>query len=271
MQTASGETISPIGQGTWFIGDDPTRRAEEIATLRAGIELGLCVVDTAEMYGGGRSEELVGEAIAPLRDEVYLVSKVLPSNASRRGTVRACEQSLERLGTDWIDLYLLHWSGPHPLEQTVEAFESLKSRGLIGDWGVSNFDADELGLLPAPPAANQVLYNPAIRGIEFDLIPAQHRAHPPIAVMGYCPLGQGELLHHPLLAEIAGELDATAAQVLLAWAIRNPGVIALPKASQVNHVRQNAAALELTLTTEQLARIDAAFTPPQAKVPLEVI
>ncbi|MCW4464959.1 aldo/keto reductase [Glutamicibacter sp. MNS18] len=271
LHLGDGAPVLPVGQGTWFLGDDPARRDEEIATLRTGVELGLALVDTAEMYGAGRSEELVGEAIAPIRDQVYLVSKVLPSNASEQGTVKACEESLGRLGTDWIDLYLLHWPGPYPLEDTIRGFESLKSRGLIGDWGVSNFDTEDLRMLPVPPAANQVLYNPASRGIEYDLLPAQREAQQPIPVMAYSPIGQGELLDHPVLRDIARQLGASVAQLLIAWSIRNPGVIALPKASQVSHVRDNARALELQLGPEHTERIDAAFPAPQTKIPLEVI
>lgn len=269
IELADGTHIPSIGQGTWFIGDEPSRREAEIATLRTGVELGLRVIDTAEMYGDGRSEQLVGEAITPIRDEVFLVDKVLPSNASRGGTVRACERSLERLGTDWIDLYLLHWPGPHPLDETAQAFESLKARGLIGAWGVSNFDTDELRLLPGTPAANQVLYNPARRGIEFDLMPQQ--AAMGIPVMAYSPIEQGVLLQDATLAQIAAESDATVAQVLIAWAVRSGRVIALPKASRVEHVRQNAQAAELVLDEDQLQRIDSAFPPPETRTPLEVI
>lgn len=271
VQLAHGDAVPAIGQGTWFMGDDPAAREKEIATLRTGIELGLSLVDTAEMYGDGRSEELVGEAIAPVRDEVFLVDKVLPSNASLQGTITACERSLERLGTDWIDLYLLHWPGAHPLEDTVEAFEQLKDRGLIGAWGVSNFDPEELSYLPGHPAVNQVLYNPSRRGIEFDLIPQQLSMKPPVPVMAYSPLEQGEMLSDPTLNAIAQEMGVSVAQVLIAWAIRSGSVIALPKSSSIEHVRQNAEAGSLRLNDEHLARIDAAFPAPTSPVPLEVI
>jgi len=270
--TLSDGTVLPaLGQGTWFVGDDPWRRDAEIATLREGIDLGLALVDTAEMYGDGRSEDLVGKAIAPVRDRVYLVDKVLPCNASRRGTVQACERSLEVLGTDWIDLYLLHWPGSHPVEETVEGFEELIRRGLIGAWGISNFDADALGRFPSAPAVNQVLYNPSRRGPEFDLFPAQARLTSPVKTMAYSPIEQGRLLHDPTLGGIAEERGVTVAQVLLAWAIRSGDVIAIPKASSVEHVRDNAAAAGLELSAAELGRIDAAFPAPTRKVPLEML
>lgn len=270
--TLSDGTVLPaLGQGTWFVGDDPWRRDTEIATLREGIDLGLTLVDTAEMYGDGRSEDLVGEAIASVRDRVYLVDKVLPYNASRRGTVQACERSLEVLGTDWIDLYLLHWPGPHPLEETVEGFEELIRRGLIGAWGISNFDADALDRFPSAPAVNQVLYNPSRRGPEFDLFPAQARLSSPVKTMAYSPIEQGRLLDDPTLGGIAAERGVTVAQVLLAWAIRSGDVIAIPKASSVEHVRDNAAAAGLELSAPELDRIDRGFPTPTRKVPLEML
>lgn len=268
---ADGTTLPAVGQGTWYIGDAPRTRAEEIATLREGVELGLRLVDTAEMYGDGRSENLVGEAIAPVRDEVYLVDKVLPMNASRRGTIEACERSLRELGTDRIDLYLLHWMGSHPLSETVDAFEELIERDLIGAWGVSNVDADELGAFPSAPLVNQVLYNPSRRGLEFDLLPMQRRARPTIATMAYSPIEQGRLLGDPVLQSVAERHDASIAQVLVAWAIREGDVIAIPKASTREHVRENARALTLELTATDLAEIDAAFPAPSHAVPLEIL
>lgn len=269
LATADGQAVCAVGQGTWYLGDDRARREEEITALRAGIEAGLNLVDTAEMYGGGRSEDLVGKAIAPVRAQVYLVDKVLPTNASRRGTIQACERSLQVLGTDWIDLYLLHWPGPHPPAETVEAFESLVERGWIRSWGVSNFDPGELAGLPATPLVNQVLYNPSRRGVEVDLLPV-HRAAG-ITTMAYSPIEQGRLLGDATLAEVARARGVSVAQVLIAWAIREGGVVAIPKASSVAHARENAAALELQLDQEDLTAIDAAFPAPRDPVPLEIL
>lgn len=268
---ASGDVVPALGLGTWFIGDDPDTRDLEITALRSGIEAGMTLVDTAEMYGSGRSEDLVGEAIAPFRDEVYLVDKVLPHNASRAGTIAACEQSLQVLGTDWIDLYLLHWPGPHPVEETVEAFETLKDRGLIGEWGVSNFDADELPHFPSVPLVNQVLYNPSRRGVEFDLLPYHRGSTPPITTMAYSPIEQGRLLEHPAIEEVARRHDATPAQVLLAWAVRDGNTIAIPKSAHPDRVLENARAAELSLTQADLDEIDAAFPAPTREQPLEML
>lgn len=271
IELADGQLVPALGQGTWFMGEDPARRREEIATLRRGIELGLTLIDTATMYGDGLSEELVGEAIASVRDEVYLVDKVLPYEASYRGTIASCEGSLERLGTDYIDLLLLHWPGSHPLEETVRGFENLIERGLIGAWGVSNFDADELPALPGSPLVNQVLYNPSRRGVEFDLLP-YHRAHDPIITsMAYSPIEQGRLLGHPALARIAEDLGATVNQLLISWAIRDGQTIAIPKASRIEHVESNAQAASIVLLDEHLAAIDEAFAAPHRKMPLEML
>ncbi|CAH1654198.1 methylglyoxal reductase YeaE [Hyphomicrobiales bacterium] len=249
-------------------------RAEK-ETLIAGIDLGLTLIDTAEMYSDGAAEELVGAAIKGRRKDVFLVSKVLPSNASRTGTLAACEASLRRLGTDVIDLYLLHWRGGIPLAETVAAFEDLREVGKIRYWGVSNFDtADMEELLDIAPAGactvNQVLYNPDYRGIEFDLLPWQ-TAHG-IPLMAYSPLGQGgEFLQSTPLIEIATRHGATPAQVALAWALRQPGLIAIPKASRKAHVEANARAANLQLTPEDTAAIDAVFPPPRRKRPLAMI
>ncbi|WP_328284307.1 aldo/keto reductase [Brevibacterium sp. UCMA 11752] len=269
--TAEGTALPLLGQGTWHIGDDPGQRITEIAALREGIELGLSLVDTAEMYGSGRSENLVGEAIAPVREEVFLVDKVLPTNASESGTIEACERSLAVLGTDHIDLYLLHWPGSYPVEETIAAFERLRERGLIGAWGVSNFDPAEIADLPAVPLINQVLLNPSRRGPEFDLLPAHRDSRPHITTMAYSPVEQGQLLKDPTLAEVARRHDATTAQILLAWAIRSGDVIAIPKASSPDHVRANAAAVDIDLTSDDLADIDRAFPAPTSPLPLEVI
>lgn len=270
----SGEIVPALGQGTWNIGDRADRRSEEIAALRAGLDLGMMLIDTAEMYGDGDSEELVGEAIAGRRDEVFLVSKVLPSNASRRGTIAACERSLARLQTDRIDLYLLHWRGNVPPEDTLHAFEVLQRDGKIRHWGVSNFDVDDMDELTAlaggnAVAANQVLYNLTRRGIEYDLLPwsAAHR----IPTMAYSPIEQGRLLRHPALQQVAARHGASPAQVALAWVLHRDDVIAIPKAGNVEHVRENAAARELKLTAEDLAELDRAWPPPKSKRPLEMI
>lgn len=270
-----GTEVPALGQGTWMMAEGRGDRAAEIAAIRAGIDRGMTLIDTAEMYGDGASEELVGEAIAGRRDGLFIVTKVLPSNASRIGTVKACERSLKRLGIDRIDLYLLHWRGGVPLEETVGAFESLIQAGKIARWGVSNFDVDDLKELAETTdlhgcAANQVLYNPEHRGIEYDLLPFQHTARMP--VMAYSPIGQGgRLLRSPALLAVAKRHDATPAQVAIAWALRQQGVIAIPKAGTTEHARQNAEAVKLTLTGEDIAEIDKTFPPPKRKQPLAMI
>ncbi len=263
-----------LGQGTWNMGDRATRHKEELAALREGIELGMTLIDTAEMYGDGRSESLVAQAIAGVRDRICLVSKVLPSNASRKGVVRACEASLKRLQTDFLDLYLLHWSGSHPLEDTVRGFEDLLAAGKVRSWGVSNLDLGEMQRLAAVPggkacATNQLLYNLSRRGIEFDLLPwCRERG---IAVMAYSPVEQGRILGHKALNEVARRLGATPAQVALAWVLRQAGVVAIPKAASVAHVRENHKALELRLDAEALRALDTAFPPPKKARPLEML
>lgn len=274
MQTIvfpDGAEVPAIGQGTWRMGEDPAERPREVAALRLGLELGLTLIDTAEMYGEGGAEEVVGEAIQGRRERVFLVSKVYPHNASRSGVAAACERSLRRLGCDYLDLYLLHWRGRYPLAETVEAFERLCEQGKIRRWGVSNFDLDDMEELDnAACATNQVLYNPEQRGIEFDLLPwCQARRMP---VMAYCPLGQGgALLKHPALLEVARRQGATPAQVALAWALHQPGVLAIPKAVEVEHVHLNAGAARLALSAEELAIIDAVFPPPARKRSLAMV
>jgi diketogulonate reductase-like aldo/keto reductase len=267
----SGETVPALGQGTWHMGDDPARRADEIAALRKGLDLGLTLIDTAEMYGSGAAEELVGEAISGRRDEVFLVTKVLPSHADRRGTVEACRASMRRLGTDRIDLYLLHWRGRVPLAETVDGMEALIADGSIGSWGVSNLDVDDLADLPdgALPQTDQVLYNLSRRGPEYDLLPLCRKLGMPL--MAYSPVEQGRLLGHRVLAAVASAHGATAAQVALAWVLRSPDIIAIPKASTAAHVEENRAALGLRLTEEDLRLLDEAFPPPTRKQPLEVL
>jgi diketogulonate reductase-like aldo/keto reductase len=266
--------VPALGQGTWNMGDDPARRREELEALRTGIELGLTLIDTAEMYGDGRAESLVGEAIAGQRDKVVLVSKVLPTNASRKGVGRSCEASLRRLKTDRLDLYLLHWSGSHPLGETVRGFEDLLAAGKIRSWGVSNLDLGEMKKLVAlrggkACATNQVLYNLSRRGIEFDLLPWSQEHGMPI--MAYSPVEQGRILANKALKEVARNLDATPAQVALAWVLRHKGVVAIPKAATVAHVRENCAALGLRLGAKELAALDREFPPPRGPAPLEVI
>ena len=270
----SGETVPVLGQGTWMLGEDPKRREDEIAALRRGLDLGMTLIDTAEMYGDGATEELVGEAIDKRRDEVFLVSKVLPHNASPRGTVAACEASLRRLRTDRIDLYLLHWRGAIPLEHTLKGFESLIAAGKVRYWGVSNFDVDDLEELASLPdgnacATNQVLYNLTRRGIEWDLLPwcKQHR----VPVMAYSPIEQARLLSNPALVRISERHEATPAQIALAWVLQVEGVIAIPRTGRPAHVDENRAALDISLTDEDRAELDRAFPPPRKKRSLEML
>lgn len=270
----SGIAVPVLGQGTWHMGEDARRRRDEIAALKLGIDLGMTLIDTAEMYASGGAEEVTREAIAGHRDEVFLVSKVLPSNASRSGVARACEASLRRLGTDRIDLYLLHWRGGTPLAETVAAFEALKRQGKIIQWGVSNFDVDDMEELLALDGGkavqtNQVLYNLSSRGIEYDLLPESRRQGIPL--MAYSPVGQGDLGADRRLAAIAARHDATPIQIALAWVLRQQGVIAIPKATQPDHIRQNRAALDIHLSDADLAEIDRAFPPPSRKRPLAMI
>jgi len=270
----SGEAVPVLGQGTWMMGEDRGRAGDEVAALRLGLDLGVTLIDTAEMYGNGGAEKVVGEAIAGRRDEVFLVSKVLPSNASRNGVVRACEASLKRMRTDRIDLYLLHWRGGVPLAETIAVFEELRRSGKIRHWGVSNFDADDMEEMERLPAgknaqANQVLYNLGRRGIEFDLAP-WCRDHG-VPIMAYSPVEQGALADDAGLQAIAARHDATAAQIALAWVMARPGVVAIPKATRLEHVRQNAAARDIRLTPQDLAELDKLFPPPARKRPLEMI
>jgi diketogulonate reductase-like aldo/keto reductase len=268
----AGETVPALGQGTWTMGDSSRRRKEEVAALRLGFDLGMTLIDTAEMYASGGAEEVVGEAVAGRRDRVFIVSKVMPANASRRGTVLACEKSLKRLKTDHIDLYLLHWPGSVPIAETVEGFTTLKRAGKIRHWGVSNFDVAEMEELIALPdggavAANQVMYNLKRRGIEYDLIPWCEGRRIPI--MAYSPLDQGKLLRARELERIAAAHNATAAQVALAWLLQRKSVMVIPKAGSEAHVRENHGALGLRLTAGDLAALTRAFPPPAKKNSLE--
>lgn len=271
----SGEAVPVLGQGTWTIADRGRDPAGVVSALRRGIDLGMRLIDTAEMYGEGASEELVGKAVAGRRDEVFIVTKVYPHNADARGAVVACERSLSRLGTDRIDLYLLHWRGGVPLAETVGAFERLKGQGKVRHWGVSNFDLDDMRELMAVEgganvAANQVLYNCGRRGIEFDLMP--WLAGRGIPVMAYSPIEQGSLLAAPVLAAVARRHPgATPAQVALAFTLRRGGVVAIPQMAHLAHVEENRPAADLVLTGEDLAEIDRAFPPPGRKKPLAMI
>jgi diketogulonate reductase-like aldo/keto reductase len=269
-----GRQVPALGLGTWHMGESRASAAQEAASLRAGLDLGMTVIDTAEMYADGGAETVVGDAIRGRRDEVFLVSKVLPHNASRAGTIAACEASLERLGTDHIDLYLLHWRGRYPLADTVEAFERLKADGKIGAWGVSNFDEEDMKELlgvaePARPMANQVLYNLARRGIEYDLL--RWSQVQGIPIMAYSPLDEGRLIGHPVLDEIGRIHNAGGAQIALAFLLTKAGVIAIPKSGSPERVRENFKASEIRLTSEDLRLLDEAFPPPTRKRPLEMI
>lgn len=268
-----GDRVPCLGQGTWMMGDRRERRAAEIAALRVGIELGMTLIDTAEMYGEGASETLTGEAIAGMRDQLFLVSKAYPQNASRERLARSCEASLKRLGTDRLDLYLLHWRGNVPMAETVEAMEKLQQDGKIRHWGVSNLDTDDMEELEtaggAACATDQILYNLSRRGPEHDLLP--WLAERAIPAMAYSPVEQGRLLGNPDLAAIASGIGATPSQLALAWVLRRPGMIAIPKASSVEHVRENRAAADLVLDAEMLARLDVLFPPPRGPRPLEML
>ena len=271
-----GETVSAVGQGTWYMGERRGDASKEADALRLGIDLGMTLIDTAEMYASGGAEQVVAQAVSGIRDQVFIVSKVLPQNASRSGVPAACERSLKRLKTDRIDLYLLHWRGGHPLAETVAAFEALKAQGKIRHWGVSNLDtADMTELLGVPSgsgcAANQVLYHPDSRGIEFDLLPwcTKHG----IPLMAYSPLGHHvrKLLGSSALQAVARRHGATAAQVAIAWGLRSGNVISIPKAADTAHVRENAAAGDIGLTEQDLVEIDAVHQPPRRKAALDLL
>jgi len=272
----SGDEVSAIGQGTWYMGDRKSEAAREVAALQLGIDLGMTLIDTAEMYADGGAERIVAQAVSGRRDQVFIVSKVYPHNASRSGVPAACERSLKRLNTDRIDLYLLHWRGGHPLAETVAAFEALRQAGKIRNWGVSNLDVSDMEELTRVQggehcAANQVLYHPASRGIEYELLPwCEQRG---VAIMAYSPLAHttSRLLRSPPLVAVAQRHGVTPAQVALAWGLRFPHVISIPKASDPGHVRENAAAIDVALTEQDLAEIDAVHRPPGRKQPLDLL
>ncbi|MCT7295482.1 aldo/keto reductase [Ralstonia sp. CHL-2022] len=270
----NGERVPALGMGTWNMGDDRATRAEEIATLRLGLDLGLRLIDTAEMYGEGLSESMIGEAIAGRRDEVFLVSKVYPHNASRRGIAAACERSLRRLGTDRLDLYLLHWRGDVPFEETLEGLQALQRDGKIRHYGVSNLDLSDMEEWWDAPggdqtAVNQLLYNLSRRGIEWDVLPWLRERRVP--VMAYSPIEQARLVRHPKLVRFAQESGMTPAQVALAWLLANDDIIAIPKTGHRDRLRENIGALSHTLTAEQLATLDSLFPPPKGPRALEML
>jgi diketogulonate reductase-like aldo/keto reductase len=271
-----GTAVGRLGQGAWQIGDDKRNRAGEQDALRTGLELGLNLIDTAEMYGNGRSEELVAQVVAGRRGQVYLISKVLPQNADRHEAIAACEDSLKRLKTDYLDMYLLHWRGSVPLDETLEAFTTLRDRGSIRHYGVSNFDVDDLeearGLKGGTDiATNQVLYNLEQRGIEWALLPWSRKHSLPL--MAYSPLGSDSrrLRTHPVLKAMAARLGASPSRIALAWLLRQPDVVVIPKASSEAHVRDNHAALTLELSAEDLEILDRSFPPPKRGTPLAMI
>jgi diketogulonate reductase-like aldo/keto reductase len=275
---ADGTTVPQLGLGTWRLGESAGRRISEAAAVRRAIELGYRLIDTAEMYGEGGAEEVVGEALAGAisegavrREDVFVVTKVYPHNASLRGVQQACDRSRQRLRLDLIDLYLLHWRGRYPLRETVEGFEALRASGAIARWGVSNFDVADMQQLYSVAngrhcVANQVYYSPSQRGIEFDLLPWQRERG--IATMAYCPIDQGALSHHVELARVAGHLGITAAQLALAWVLRQPDVIAIPKAIREEHLRDNLAASNRLLSAADCEAVDRLFPPPRRKRPL---
>lgn len=270
----NGAIVPALGQGTWGMGEGVHTPDVEADCLRAGLDLGLKLIDTAEMYGNGGAERVVGKALVGRRNEAFVVSKVLPSHASQKGTVEACERSLRNLQIEKIDLYLLHWQSSTPLDETVEAFEKLVNEGKIGAWGISNFDTpamEELEKIAKPGhiATNQILYNLSRRGPEFDLIAWCEKRH--IPVMAYSPIEQGRIMKNRNLIKLAENLDMTPSVLALAWVIRHPLVIAIPKTSSVTHLRNNTKALDLILEKDVLKSLDEIFLPPTKKQPLEVI
>jgi diketogulonate reductase-like aldo/keto reductase len=269
-----GEKVPAYGQGTWHMGESRGKRADEVAALKLGIELGITLIDTAEMYGSGIAEEIAAEAAHGRRDELFIVSKVLPYNASRNGTIEACERSLKRLKTDRIDLYLLHWTGSHPFAETLAGFEQLKQQGKIRHHGVSNFDRGDMEKWYAlaggkTVASNQILYNLTRRGPEWEVIPWCRERN--ISIMAYSPIEQGRMLGHKALAEVGARHGATPAQVALAWLLRQDGMIVIPKASRQEHVRENLGALDLKLTAADLADLDRAFPAPKGRTSLGML
>lgn len=274
VRLLSKQNMPVLGLGTWHMGENPQQRQNEIAALRHGLDLGMTLIDTAEMYGEGGAEEVIASAIAGRRSQVFLVSKVYSHNASRQGAIAACERSLRRLNTDYLDLYLLHWRGSIPLAETLAAFEALQQAGKIRSYGVSNFDYEDMteaSQLAGKDAiaTNQVLYNLMRRGIEWDLLPWCRQQGIPI--MAYSPVEQGQLLRNPTLQAFAQERSVSAAQLAIAWLLHQENVIVIPKSSRIEHVEQNRAALDLKLDVEELAALDKVFPPPTKPVPLEIL
>ncbi len=270
----SGERVPALGQGTWHMGENKAARAEEIATLRLGMDLGIALIDTAEMYGEGKAEELIGEALAGRRDEAFLVSKVYPHNATRKGAVAACERSLKRLRSDRIDLYLLHWRGNVPFAETMEAFMTLQKAGKIRHYGVSNLDLEDMQQLLSVPggegvATDQLLYNLTRRGIEWDLLPWLRQRH--IPAMAYSPIEQAKLARDPKLVDFARRHGMTAAQAALAWLLANDNIIAIPKTGRRERIKENLGALDHPLSKEQLTELDRLFPPPNGSAPLQML
>lgn len=268
LKLPSGKEMPILGQGTWRMGEKASQKQAEIDALCLGIDLGMTLIDTAEMYGEGGAEKVVAEAISGRRKEIFIVSKFYPHNASYQGVIKACDRSLSRLKTDYIDLYLLHWRGSVPLSETLEALQHLKQAGKILDYGVSNFDNKDMEEALSLPggdavATNQVLYNLMNRGIEWDLLPWCKQRHIPI--MAYSPVEIKAFVNHPQLTAIASEHNATATQIALNWLLRQDNVISIPKATNLNHVRENCAALDLNLTAENIMEIDCIFPPPKRK------
>jgi diketogulonate reductase-like aldo/keto reductase len=277
---SSGQLIPVLGMGTWRMGESAARRQQEVAALRHGLDLGMTLIDTAEMYGEGGAEIVVGEAIAahpesaPRRSSVFLVSKVYPHNATRQGAIAACERSLHRLKTDYLDLYLLHWRGSVPLAETLEAFCTLKQAGKIREYGVSNFDLDDMQETVALEqgrsiAINQVLYNLSRRGVEWDLLPWSRQQS--IPTMAYSPVEQGRLLQNPILQKLAQQREVTPAQIAIAWLLHQEQTIAIPKSSSIAHIEQNYAALTLQLSADDLSALDTAFPPPRKRASLQML
>lgn len=274
LELPSGQAIPVLGMGTWQMGEHTRNRQSEVDALRYGLDLGVSLIDTAEMYGEGGAEEVVAKAIANRRADVFLVSKVYPHNASAVGAIAACERSLKRLNTDYLDLYLLHWRGSIPLADTLAAFQTLQQAGKIRSYGVSNFDVEDMEEAIHQPhgsaiATNQVLYNLTRRGVELNLLPWCRQRNIPI--MAYSPIEQGRLLNNRALQSIAHARGATTAQVAIAWLLHQENVIVIPKSSHIDHVKQNRAALDLALTAEELATLDAAFPRPKNSIPLEML
>lgn len=272
-------TLPAIGQGTWFMGENPVTQADEIKALQLGVELGMHLIDTAEMYGFGGAELVVGKAIQSIREKVFLVSKIYPHNAGKNNAIKACEDSLKRLNTDYLDLYLLHWRGSIPLAETIEVMEQLKKTGKIKRWGVSNFDIDDMQELwqaidGKQCCVNQVLYHLGSRGIEYSLLPwcKEHN----VTTMAYCPIAQGgslraELMTNKVVKEVAEAKQCTVTQLLLAWCIRNGHVIAIPKATNKQHVYENAQAASIEFNQQQLTLLDSVFNPPNHKMSLDIV